>query len=109
MTTSNKQVTNLLYKRYKLKYKKGGNAMLNSQVKQVVALEDQAVTGREMKWGFWRAVQVVSWCKCWFNRCVQFAKILHTHVHFSVGLLFKKSNFSQAISLSIIKKKLKSS
>lgn len=60
MTTSNKQVTNLLYKRYKLKYKKGGNAMLNSQVKQVVALEDQAVTGREMKWGFWRAVQVVS-------------------------------------------------
>lgn len=60
MTTSNKQVTNLLYKRYKLKYKKGENSMLNSQVKQVVALEDQAVTGKEIKWGFWRAAQVVS-------------------------------------------------
>lgn len=33
--------------------------MLNSQVKQVVALEDQAVTGKEIKWGFWRAAQVL--------------------------------------------------
>ena len=46
----------------------------------------------------------VSWCRRWFNRCVQFVKILHTHVHFSVGLLFNIKYFSQAVSLSIIKK-----
>lgn len=34
--------------------------MLSSQVKQVVALEDQAATAKEIKWGFWRAAQVVS-------------------------------------------------